>query len=69
MANKYPSADWLCDHGYNGLCLPGKCGCRLDDLRPCCEVSDQCVPGYVGGNGLMYVSKEAALAAKEQPDG
>ena len=68
MAKRKTYTDaWLRAHGYAGLCLPGDepCGCQLDDLRPCGEVSDLCVPGYMGADGLMYISKEAAEAAKE----
>ena len=41
-------ADWLREHGYDGLCGDG-CGCGVDDLMPCvqCETPIvDCKPGY-----------------------
>ena len=57
---------WLRANRFDGLCLPGgdPCGCQLDDLRPCGEVGDLCVPGVLGEDGLMYASKEAAEARR-----
>ncbi len=37
--------DWLREHCYDGLCLPG-CGCSLDDFMPCHECSENCVAAY-----------------------
>ena len=41
---------WLKGHGYDGLWSEvGECGCKLDDLRPCCSDSiDECQAGYLG---------------------
>lgn len=36
---------YLKKHGYDGLCTDD-CGCGLDDLAPCGECMDLCVPGY-----------------------
>lgn len=38
-------AEWLREHGYDGLCRD-TCGCGLDDLMPCGEPGDDCVPAY-----------------------
>jgi len=38
---------WLKANGYDGLYLPGICGCRADDLAPCCDSSNTgCQAGY-----------------------
>ena len=39
-------AEWLVEHGYDGLYDPGECGCLLDDLMPCDYPSTQCQAGY-----------------------
>lgn len=39
---------WLRDLGYDGLCMPGCCGCGLDDLMPCQEPSPECQCAYEG---------------------
>lgn len=36
---------YLIKHGYDGLCRD-YCGCELDDLMPCEEISPGCIPGY-----------------------
>lgn len=36
---------YLKEHGYDGLCYDD-CGCHLDDLCPCGELSLNCEPGY-----------------------
>ena len=41
--------DWLESHGYDGLYCPGECACKLSDLAPCSEMSQDCQPGYVVG--------------------
>jgi hypothetical protein len=38
---------WLKENGYDGLCYPDyDCGCRLEDLMPCCEPSGYCEAGH-----------------------
>ena len=32
--------------GFDGLYLDGECGCLVDDLAPCGEVSSDCTAGY-----------------------
>jgi len=43
-------ADYLVDHGYDGLCNAGPegCGCECIDLAPCCgnEIPAYCHPAY-----------------------
>ena len=39
-------AEWLKEHGYDGLYVPGVCGCPIDDLMCCEEPCSQCEPGY-----------------------
>jgi hypothetical protein len=38
---------YLIDNKYDGLYIPGGCGCKLDDLMPCCENFADCKPGYI----------------------
>ena len=39
--------EWLCAHGYHGLChIDAECGCELSDLAPCGEMGKDCQPGY-----------------------
>ena len=38
--------EWLKEHGYDGLYVPGVCGCPIDDLMCCEEPCSQCEPGY-----------------------
>jgi len=40
---------YLREHGYDGLCNPGECGCDIDDLMPCdspCGGYSSCNPAY-----------------------
>ena len=37
---------WLRNHKYDGLCNK-ECGCRMGDLAPCGEISEECVAGYM----------------------
>lgn len=39
-------AEWLKQHGYDGLVSDVGCGCALDDLMPCGEFSGECLPAY-----------------------
>ena len=39
--------EYLKQAGYDGLYLPGECACKIDDLFPCGEVTDDCLPGYL----------------------
>lgn len=44
--------DWLMKHNYDGLyCPDAECACKLSDLYPCVEDTDdpkpQCKPGYL----------------------
>jgi len=37
----------LIENNYGGLLNPhGECGCELEDLEPCDEMSGECRPGY-----------------------
>ena len=68
--------DYLEKNGYDGLFngnIP--CGCLKDDLNPCGEPFDECLPGYRGAcsgdcdSGKcpwhIYRDKATALAADE----
>ncbi len=66
---------WLRAHGYDGLCIPGECGCCVDDLMPCgCCCEGECRAGYKGpptpegGDWAIYLSREAAAEAESVPD-
>lgn len=40
-------ADWLREHGYDGLWNENECGCTVDDFMPCGgESIADCKPGY-----------------------
>ena len=40
-------AEYLKAYKYDGLCLPDvQCGCLLEDLAPCGEMSEECLPGH-----------------------
>lgn len=32
---------------YDGLCCPGMCWCKIDDLVPCQNNFENCIPGYL----------------------
>lgn len=36
---------YLEENGFDGLCSDD-CGCGIDDLFPCGEIPDDCVPAY-----------------------
>lgn len=39
--------EYLKVHKYDGLCCPDvPCGCLLEDLAPCGEMSEKCRPRY-----------------------
>jgi len=38
---------YLIDNGFDGLQDSDRCGCKIDDLMPCEEVSPDCTPGYL----------------------
>jgi len=41
-------AEWLGEHGYDGLwCDDIECGCKADDLMPCDSECAACRPGYL----------------------
>lgn len=37
--------EYLKVNGYDGL-IGDECGCKLDDLFPCCDFGKDCEPGY-----------------------
>ncbi len=66
-------AEWLRCHGYDGLCIPGECGCCVDDLMPCgCCNEGECMAGYKGpptpegGDWAIYLSREAVAEAESR---
>lgn len=50
---------YLMENGYNGLCCED-CGCFINDLIPCDDVCDHCVPGYedITPEGLRLIITE-----------
>jgi len=69
-------AEWLRANGYDGLCIPGECGCEIDDLMPCGSPNECCcMAGYKGpptpegGDWAIYLSREAAVEAGSVTDG
>lgn len=74
-------SEWLKEHAFDGLCHNfHECGCALDDLAPCAEISPECEPAYKGPDPeheydfRMYPSRDDVDAAKariamENPDG
>jgi hypothetical protein len=68
--------EWLRANGYDGLCIPGECGCEIDDLMPCGSPNECCcMAGYKGpptpegGDWAIYLSREAAAEAESVTDG
>ena len=66
---------YLLQNGYDGLCNPDlECGCGNDDLFPCGECYEDCIPGYIGpdttgeGDFGIYESKEAAQRANDEAE-
>jgi len=39
---------YLKSNGYDGLFNPGECGCLINDLVPCGQISEDCEAGYKG---------------------
>lgn len=37
----------LKEHGFDGLYAEGMCGCKVDDLMPCCDSVENCIAGYL----------------------
>ena len=61
--------EYLDVNGYDGLYnVDGECGCTKDDLAPCCEMSDECIAGYLlplsdGSEYAFVIGSRSALAA------
>jgi hypothetical protein len=66
MTAKTILAQWLRDHGYDGLCYADcECGCGVDDLMPCGETCEQCTPAFKamqenGIDEMYFVRREDA---------
>jgi len=52
---------YLKNNGYNGLCAD-ECGCGVDDLAPCGEMPDTCVPACKRGD----IFEPASASGKQQ---
>ena len=37
---------YLKKNGFDGLYIPGECGCNIDALMPCESNPDECIPGF-----------------------
>lgn len=61
---------YLLENKYDGLCdCENECGCRLDDLAPCGEMSGRCEAGHLiecnCGEGCDYhIAPGPSLSAK-----
>lgn len=61
--------DYLKAHGFDGLwcCEGDPCGCALEDLAPCGEMSEECRTGYLkpcdcGGGCSFHIGRDKAAA-------
>lgn len=59
---------YLQEHGYDGLCSD-VCGCAIDDLAPCGEMTESCCAAYKGpctcGEGCDFDMYETQIEAAE----
>jgi len=47
--------NWLCEHGYDGLCHPDtECGCGVGNLMPCGEPGSRCEAARLDKDGMYY---------------
>jgi len=75
MTVKEIVADWLKEHGCDGLCGE-ECGCDFEDFRPCDEPSFDCVAAmkgpvpeeYKGDTDTWMIPKQFCTDCKEKPD-
>jgi hypothetical protein len=71
MTVKEILTEYLKSNGFDGLC-GFDCGCPLDDLIPCSDASDLCVPGYKTpcdcGGGCEYHISETKEKQEEKDD-
>lgn len=57
-----PIAEYLEINEYDGLYNPIEpCGCNRDELMPCGEQCDDCVPAYLWRDGLYRDHREEGL--------
>lgn len=60
--------DYLKENGYDGLYNPDvECGCFINDLVPCCERFDECMPGMK--QKMMFEGEEIDGIGPEQKEG
>ena len=61
---------YLKENGYDGLCNED-CGCVIDDLAPCEEMSEQCEAGYkhTVNTEEWYIRPEKPEEAKNDTSG
>ena len=50
---KRMAAEYIKEHGYDGLCND-ECGCGIDDLAPCGEPMGNCTAAFKGADDLFY---------------
>lgn len=58
---------YLRRHGYDGLYVDD-CGCNLNDLVPCGEISADCRAGYLWPDGIYSIQRRPEHGDKRNPD-
>jgi hypothetical protein len=63
--------EYLKQAGFDGLYLPGECACKIDDLFPCGEITDDCLPGYLSpcdcGEHDWHIDKHKIGESHDRP--
>jgi len=67
MTIKEIVADWLKEHGCDGLCSREPCGCSQDDLLSCGSLYDDCLAAVKGPTPPEYEGEVDWLVPKQFP--